>query len=110
MMVKVNIEVIDNQFFLNYLNFLINRVYKILPISETEPETLKSYLDSLILELVGSKDLILKLKKDAIFLSLIATLQSLSENKYSHSTIKSQTFKCIDIIKKLIDKYGRLEG
>lgn len=105
-MVKVNYDAInDDQFFLNYLNFLINRVYKILPISEEEPATLKSYLNSLILELIGSKDLILKLKKDASFLSLIATLQSLSENQYPHSVIRSEVFKCIDIIKKLIDRY-----
>jgi hypothetical protein len=105
-MVQVNINVIDDEFFLNYLNFLINRVYKILPISESEPETLKSYLDSLILELVGSKDLIFKLKKDASFLSLIATLQALANNQYSHKVIKSETFKCINIIKKLINKYN----
>lgn len=106
-MVKVHIDnIIDNEFFLNYLNFLIGRVYKILPISESEPETLKSYLDSLILELTGSKDLILKLKKDASFLSLIATLQSLSENQYSHSEIKREVFKSINIIKKLINKYN----
>ena len=105
-MVKVNYDAInDDQFFLNYLNFLINRVYKILPISEDEPVTLKSYLDSLVLELLGSKDLILKLKKDASFLSLISTLQSLSENQYSHNVIRSEVFKCIDIIKKLIDRY-----
>jgi hypothetical protein len=105
-MVKVNIDnIIDDEFFLNYLNFLINRVYKILPISEDEPETLELYLDSLVLELLGSKDLILKLKKDASFLSLIATLQSLSENQYTHKVIKSQVFRCIDIIKKLISKY-----
>ena len=105
-MVKVNYDAInDDQFFLYYLNFLINRVYKILPISEDEPVTLKSYLDSLVLELLGSKDLILKLKKDASFLSLIATLQSLSENQYSHNVIRSEVFKCIDIIKKLIDRY-----
>jgi len=106
-MVKVHIDnIIDNKFFLNYLNFLIGRVYKILPISESEPETLKSYLDSLILELTGSKDLILKLKKDASFLSLIATLQALSENQYSHSEIKREVFKSINIIKKLINKYN----
>lgn len=106
-MVKVYIDnIIDNEFFLNYLNFLIGRVYKILPISESEPETLKSYLDSLILELTGSKDLILKLKKDASFLSLIATLQALSENQYSHSEIKREVFKSINIIKKLINKYN----
>jgi len=95
-MVKVHIDnIIDNEFFLNYLNFLIGRVYKILPIS-----------DSLILELTGSKDLILKLKKDASFLSLIATLQALSENQYSHSEIKREVFKSINIIKKLINKYN----
>ena len=106
-MVKVHIDnIIDNEFFLNYLNFLIGRVYKILPISESEPETLKSYLDSLILELTGSKDLILKLKKDASFLSLIATLQALSENQYSHNEIKREVFKSINIIKKLINKYN----
>lgn len=105
-MVKVNLDAItDDEFFINYLNFLINRVYKILPISESEPNTLKSYTDSLVLELLGSKDLILKLRKDANFLSLIAILQSLSENKYPHDVIKREVFKCISIIKKLIEKY-----
>jgi len=35
----------------------------------------------------------------------LATLQSLSENQYEHKVIRSEVFKCIDIIKKLIDKY-----
>jgi F0F1-type ATP synthase delta subunit len=104
-MIQVNLECLDDQFFINYFKFLINRIYKILPISETEPHTLNKYLESLILELSGSKELISKIKYDANFISLLATLQYFVDNQYSHNILKREIFKCIHIIQNLQNKY-----
>lgn len=108
-MVQVNLQNLNDQFFINYFNFLINRVFKILPISENEPDTLKDYLDSLILELKGSQDLILKIKHDASFVSLLAILQYFTENECSHKVIKRETFRAINIIQGLQKKYFEKE-
>lgn len=104
-MVQVNLQNLNDQFFMNYLNFLISKVFKILPISEQEPETLKDYLDSLILELKGSQSLIIKIKHDASFVSLLAILQYFTENECSHKVIKKETFRAINIIQGLQKKY-----
>jgi hypothetical protein len=100
-MVQVNYEIFDDKYLINYLNFLINKVYKILPISEREPETLKDYLESLLIELSGSKELIDKIKYDANFISVMSTLQYFTSNEYNHKTLRREIFKCIKIIEKL---------
>ena len=104
-MVQVNYSAIPNEFFINYLNFLISKVFKILPISEEQPETLKDYLEGLIIELKGNQSLISQIKCDANFLSLLGTLQYFIENECSHKVIKREVFKCINIIQGLQKKY-----
>lgn len=104
-MVQVNLDSLNDQFFINYLNFLISKVYKILPISEEQPETLKDYLESLIIELKGNQSLISQIKHDANFLSLLGTLQYFIENNCTHRVIKREVFKCISIIQGLQEKY-----
>ncbi len=109
-MVKININAFnDDQFLVNYLNFLTNKVFKILPIFENEPNTLREYLESLLLELAGTKSVVVKLKHDVNFLSLISILQYISQNKCNHKTIKRETFKCIGIINKLKNKYSHMK-
>jgi hypothetical protein len=103
--VQVNLDSLNNQFFINYLDFLISKVFKILPISEEQPETLRDYLESLIIELKGNQSLISQIKCDANFLSLLGTLQYFVENDCSHRTIKKEVFKCINIIQGLQEKY-----
>ena len=104
-MIQVNYDAISDEFFVNYLNFLISKVFKILPISEQEPDTLRDYLDSLILELKGSQSLIIKIKHDANFVSLLAILQYFTENECSHKVIKKETFRAINIIQGIQRKY-----
>lgn len=104
-MVQVNLDGLNDQFFINYLNFLISKVFKILPISEEQPETLKDYLESLIIEIKGNQSLITQIKSDANFLSLLGTLQYFTENNCTHRVIKREVFKCISIIQGLQEKY-----
>lgn len=102
---QVNYNVLNDEFFINYLNFLVSKVFKILPISEEQPETLKDYLESLIVELKGNQSLISQIKCDGNFLSLLGTLQYFVENNCSHKVIKREVFKCIKIIQDLQEKY-----
>jgi hypothetical protein len=105
MSIKVNYEMLDNKCFVNYFNFLISSMYKILPIVEEEPETLKSYLESLQIELIGNQSLFEKIRYDANFISLLAILNYFINNECSHKTYKREVFKCINIIEGLKEKY-----
>lgn len=108
-MVKVNFENLNKQFFVNYLDFLVGRVFKILPIFEEAPDTLKDYLESLIIELKGNQSLIEEIKYDANFLSLLGTLQYFIDNKCNHRTYKREVFHCINIIEKIKNEFFQKE-
>lgn len=91
--------------FKNYLKLLTDKIYKILPLFEEENEGLFSYVQSLIYELNGTLWAIEELQKNAEYISLIATLESLSNDSIAfdndHYIIKREVFKCIDIVKKM---------
>lgn len=105
-MIIVNYGMLPDECFSNYLNYLIGQLYKILPIHENEPETLSSYLESLQIELIGNQDLIKKIRYDANFLKLLGTIQYFRNNECEHKVYRKEIFKCINIIKKLLQKYG----
>ena len=44
-MVQVNLEAFSEEFFLNYLNYLINQLYKTLCLKEENSLTLTSYIE-----------------------------------------------------------------
>lgn len=106
MSIQVNYELLNNKCFVNYFNFLISSMYKILPIVEEEPKTLKPYLESLQIELIGNQSLFEKIRYDANFIKLLGTIQFFIENTCEHKVYRKEVFKCINIIEKLLDKYG----
>lgn len=89
----------------NYLSWLINQFFKILPIKESGEPSLKEYMRSLQLELIGCKGLIEKLSYDPMFLSLIAILQYMITEDCDVPTVKREVFKSISICKKLRKQY-----
>ena len=94
----------SNDLLCNYLSALIGRVYKCLPLKETNCMTLNTYLESLLREMIGNQAIIHELKNDELFLSLFGTLEHLIVEE-DISIFKSDVFKGISIVKKLIDKY-----
>jgi hypothetical protein len=84
----------------NYYDRLVNRVFKLLPLKEEENPTIAVYLESIMLELVGGKELSDDFKNNADFLSLIMTLEGLSQIT-NMITYKREIFKCINIVRKL---------
>ena len=85
----------------NYLQSLINKVYKILPMKEEKCDTLNSYLLSLQNELIGCYKLWSVLEENPQFLSIINIIQYLSTEEYDEAGCKREVFKTIHLIEKI---------
>ncbi|MBQ0036423.1 MAG: hypothetical protein KBT35_05855 [Firmicutes bacterium] len=104
-MIEVKYGLIPKESFCNYFNFLINKTYKILPLKEENSETLKSYLESFLRELIGNKELVPILVSEPKFITVLNTMQYLATEEYSVEVCKKEVFKCINILKEINDKY-----
>lgn len=96
---------IPNEMVGNYLGGLVNQFFKILPIKESGEPSLKEFMSSLQLELIGFKDLMSELKNDSMYLSLLSILQYLIDNDCETGIVRREVFKAISICKKLRKKY-----
>ncbi len=89
----------------NYFKSLVGKTYKILPMKEENSKTLKSYIESYCVELLGVKLLIEVLQNEPQFLSLLSILTYLANGEYNNSVCKREVFKCIRIINSISESY-----
>lgn len=108
MMTKYGVEITERMAG-NYLDALVDRFYKILPMTESGEETLKQYLESLLREMLGAHELVEFLQDDDRFLTLLATLQYFIDNDADNDAavaiVRTDVFRSIGILKKLKKKY-----
>lgn len=100
---------VPNKALNSYLQNLINKVYKILPMKEEQCGTLPSYLQSLESELVGCYKLWDILTDETQFLTLINVVNYLAVEEYDVAVCKREVFKAIHLVenvKKNIAKEG----
>lgn len=90
----------------NYLDGLVNKFFKILPMKESNESSLYEYIDSLQVELIGCKGVINSLHDDAMWLTLISILQYLREEECETKVVKREVFKAISLCKKLRKRYA----
>lgn len=114
-MITTRYGVLPDEALINYLNFLVGKFFKILPLKEQREETLLSYLESLQREMIGNKSLIPLLKTHPDFITLLNTLEYFITHKnVEHAVYKKEVFKCISIIKRLqrdiLSKGGEPDG
>lgn len=86
----------------NYLKALINKVYKILPMTEENSETLQCYLAGLRHELVGCYQLHFELVDEPRFLTVVNIVKYLETNDYDTATCKREVFKAIRLIQNIV--------
>ena len=97
----------DKEKLLVYLDTLINSVFKILPLYEENNIGVETYVESLLFELYGVEKVI-DIGSSYEYIVLLSTLESVraegtkkgSEKKVS----KRDVFKCISIVKNIINK------
>jgi hypothetical protein len=104
---KTKYGTIPDQVIISSLERLTGKVYKILPMREEKCNTLDEYVSNLLRELVNTEQLINNLQFEGELLSLIGTLEGLADNEIDISVCRSDVFKSMDIIKKMV---GRLKG
>lgn len=86
---------INNKQVIAYFDKLVNRVFKILPMSEENSDTIDEYVNSLVRELIGNS----KILYGEELLIVVGTLKGLPYE--NHKLLKSDIFKAIDIIEKV---------
>lgn len=97
---------VDEQCLLNYLDSLINRFFKILPIRESDGKMPVSHMASLQYEILGCKNMIVALNYDESILSLASTLQYLIDTPdINIKDVKKEVFRTISICEKLKKKF-----
>lgn len=96
---------LSSEMIAKYMSNLTNRFYKILPIRENEPGTLRDYIGSLLLEMRGCQSLIASLDNDDRYMTLLAVLEYMKSHDMPIREVRREVFRSIDIIKKLQEKY-----
>ena len=90
-----------------YFRYLVNRLFKILPIRENEEGSLTSYLTSLQREMLGFQSMLDYLHGDARYVSLMAKLQWMIEHPdCEFRELRSEVFGAISICNGLKVRYG----
>lgn len=88
-----------------YVDGLISKVFKILPMKEENFPTLSVYIQSLLRELVGANELVEELQLNQDFATLLNVLQSLL-NENNIDNFRSDVFKSISTIKRIKSSLG----
>ena len=104
-MIEVNYGQLPEQCFQRYFQYMIGKIYKILPMKEEGCTTLIQYLESLKAELIGSYELYLKLIDEPQFMTVLNIVQFLISAEYDEKTCKREVFKAIDVLDNLNKKY-----
>lgn len=104
-MIKVDYGELSNQSMRNYFNFLVGKVFKIMPLKESGCETLTKYLESLQRELIGNSSLLLFLKDEPQFISLLNIIQYFISNDFSVDECSIEVKRAIRILKEIDNKY-----
>ena len=104
-MIDVKYGLLPKENFYKYFDFLINKTYKILPMKEEGSQTLKIYLEGLLRELVGDKELVSILTNEPRFISVLNSIQFLISEDYSVQVCKKEVFKCIHILSEINSAY-----
>lgn len=83
-----------------YLDKLVNKIFKLLPLKEENNSTLDKYHYSLMLELIGFCNIFTEFQERIEIVSLLASLESLLLIS-SIEDYKRKVFECINIAKKI---------
>jgi flagellin-specific chaperone FliS len=88
-----------------YVDGMIAKVYKMLPMKQTHFQSLHTYMESTLREFIGQKELVLELKNNEEFLTILGTLESLLDQD-DFKKFRSDIFKVINLIERLKNKLG----
>lgn len=97
---------VDGAVLEHYLESLVGRFFKILPLREIGEPSLGVYLESLRNELMGFESLMTDLRGDGMLLSLMSILQYLIDHPETECrAVRREVFRAISLCEKLSGRY-----
>lgn len=103
---------IEKEIMGKYLEKLVDRIFKILPMFEEKDGGLHKYINSLVVELLGFQELVKRLEVESEYVILVSTLKSLASHvidfEDDKKVIRKEVFKCLDLIKKIRKKHDEV--
>lgn len=101
---------VDSSLISHYFNSLIGMYFKIIPLYENREKSLGAYVVNLRDELEGCGNIIEAINGDPMYMTLLATLQFISDNldddSFTLRVLRQKVFGAISVCKKLACKYG----
>ena len=85
----------------NYLSRLVDKLFKILPLKESNSDTIDTYLDDLIFEIGGNHSLMCDTNYNPKIMDIMCILESVRQEDMTHSEYRRAIFKCISISNQL---------
>lgn len=89
----------------NYFSVAKNRVFKILPLIEENNAGVNHYIDSLLFELYGLKNVVEGVKNSSNYISLVSGLESILEETVVQTKdfrfIRSEILRMVNLVEKL---------
>jgi hypothetical protein len=96
---------LPNEMLIAYVNGMIAKVYKMMPMKESKTESLNTYMESTLSEFIGQKELVYELRNNEEFLTILGTLEGLLDQD-DFKKFRSEIFKIIKLIECLKIKLG----
>jgi hypothetical protein len=84
-----------------FLTSMIGAVFKVLPLYDSNNETLPDYIESLYIQLIGGRETYEDLKLSQEYTTIINVIQYFRANEYSKKTCKREILKCVNLLEKL---------
>ena len=88
-----------------YLEFITNKVFKLLPLKEkTDPE-LSKHIDNLIIQLVGAMETYPELKSSQRYLSVVNSIYYFQKNEFSVEQCRRKVLNSAAILSNLAEAF-----
>lgn len=90
------------------LEHLISKIYKILPLKESDNTSLYEYLDSVAIQLEGARKTCIEFTTNDLYsrkyIEIINTINYLKDNTFTTKQCKREVFKCISLLSGIINE------
>ena len=94
---------VQNEVCYNFFTRLVDKLFKIIPLKESKSNTVDSYIQDLIYELLGNNAIFEMTECNPKILDIICVLESVKNENMKHSEYRRNIFKCITIAEQLKD-------
>jgi hypothetical protein len=96
---------LPDEILMAYVNGMTGKIFKMLPMKQDGSKTLLVYMESILREFIGNKELVEKFKHNEVFLAILGTLESLLHQD-NFSLFRSDILKILNLIEQMKSSLG----